>query len=214
MRAAEAGHDGAVLRRAGAEVVGQFSVSVAKFVQQTKDDADQACRAIALEMLSRIVLKSPVGNPELWKANQASVYGRETFNLFVDASNAADAASGAKRKPLRRKGKRALASQFPLKAGKGYVGGAFRRNWQLTITSPASGVLPGVDPSGGQAIAAAAAVLSAFKAGPVIHINNNLPYGPALEFEGHSSQAPAGMVRVTLTELESVLNESVAGIAK
>ena len=35
----------------------------------------------------------------------------------------------------------------------------------------------------------------------VIWIQNNAPYGPALE-DGHSGQAPSGMVAVTFAELE------------
>ena len=40
-----------------------------------------------------------------------------------------------------------------------------------------------------------------------ISIANNLPYIGVLEFEGHSKQAPDGMVRITLAEIESTFNK-------
>ena len=46
----------------------------------------------------------------------------------------------------------------------------------------------------------------------VIYITNNLPYIEKLEF-GHSKQASAGMVRVSLAELEAELSAKVAKFA-
>lgn len=39
-----------------------------------------------------------------------------------------------------------------------------------------------------------------------ISLANNLPYIGVLEFDGHSKQAPDGMVRVTLSEIQSIFN--------
>ena len=43
---------------------------------------------------------------------------------------------------------------------------------------------------------------------------NNLPYGPRLEYEGWSSQAPAGMVQVSVTEAQTFVNNAVSGLSK
>lgn len=183
-----------------------------------------ACRMIALELHKRIVLKSPVGNPELWAANADAQYRRETYNIFADAINTAINSdpsnftnSGNLRRGIkraRRKSVKTLAKEFPFAAGKGYVGGRFRGNWQLSISVPATAQLDRIDPSGAQAIASAAAALSGFKAGPSIYFMNNLPYGPRLEFEGWSKQAPSGMVRVTVAEFDQIVNQVVAQVAQ
>jgi hypothetical protein len=192
--------------------MGTFGTSVKRFVEATKQDADEACRAIGISLLTKIVLRSPVGNPELWKANQGAVYGRETFNLFADALNAGDAAAGSRRKPLRRKGQRALANQFPLRAGKGYVGGRFRGSWQVTFDAASTAVPTRIDPAGGATISEGTATLANFKAGPSIHITSNLPYSIPLEF-GHSTQAPMGVVRITIMEFEEIVNQAAAQVA-
>ena len=43
---------------------------------------------------------------------------------------------------------------------------------------------------------------------PAIYLQNNLPYALALEY-GHSKQAPAGMVAMTVAELEAELSQGV-----
>lgn len=40
--------------------------------------------------------------------------------------------------------------------------------------------------------------------GQTIYITNSLPYAYRIEYEGYSKKAPAGMVRVTLAELNSI----------
>lgn len=43
--------------------------------------------------------------------------------------------------------------------------------------------------------------------GQTIYITNSLPYAYRIEYEGWSKKAPAGMVRVTLAELNSISNK-------
>jgi hypothetical protein len=38
---------------------------------------------------------------------------------------------------------------------------------------------------------------------------NALPYGPRLEYEGWSSQAPAGMVRISVVEFQTFVDKAV-----
>lgn len=203
---------------------GQFAISIAKWVEETKEKADAVCRAIALELTTRIVLKSPVGNPELWAANAEAALQRSQHNAVVDQINAnlaSDPANLTAKGNLRRKvrsasnkrlSKSQLAKQYPFKSGRGYVGGRFRANWFVTIGSPATGTTEHVDPSGSIAISNASAALAGFKAGPSIYIVQNLPYGPRLEYEGWSKQAPAGMVRITLAEIDGIVQQSVQSV--
>lgn len=86
--------------------------------------------------------------------------------------------------------------------------GLARGNWQSTIGAPAFGTLKDTDPSGRAAVARATTVCLAWKAtsGASILLTNNLPYAQALE-HGHSKQAPAGMVAITVAEYGGVVQE-------
>lgn len=46
--------------------------------------------------------------------------------------------------------------------------------------------------------------------GDVFYLTNNLPYIKALEFEGHSDQAPAGMVRVSIENFQKNLVDATS----
>lgn len=81
------------------------------------------------------------------------------------------------------------------------LGGA-RANWQVTIGEPADGEIDDTDPSGQPTIAKGTTVTLTVPPFGVVWITNNLPYIEALE-NGHSQQAPQGMLGTTLTELES-----------
>lgn len=80
--------------------------------------------------------------------------------------------------------------------------GRARGNWQVGAGVIPSGAIARVDKTGGQTISAGFAAISAFQ-DPygAIYVTNNLPYILRLE-DGSSRQAPAGMVSVTLAELE------------
>lgn len=85
-------------------------------------------------------------------------------------------------------------------APKGYVGGRFRSNWQLSNESPATGVLNLVDKDGSATKAAHASFISTATAGGTIYLMNNLPYAVRLEQGWSRNQAPIGMVAVTVVE--------------
>lgn len=133
------------------------------FTQKAKAQADEAVRAVAMGILNSVVMKSPVGNPSIWK------------------------------------------TKYP---PKGYVGGRFRGNWQISSSVPAEGTVERIDASGMDTINTEGAKLTEFKAGLPIYLVNNLPYAIPLEY-GHSTQAPAGMVRLTVTEFRSIVAEQV-----
>jgi hypothetical protein len=89
--------------------------------------------------------------------------------------------------------------------------GRFRGNWQTTIDSPASGTVGQDDKSGSLAIGAGLAALAGVKAGETTWIVNNLPYAQRLE-NGYSTQAPAGMVKLTVNEFNKYVAEAVAQV--
>jgi hypothetical protein len=83
--------------------------------------------------------------------------------------------------------------------------GLLRGNWQATIDAPATGTIEREDKSGQATIQAAMPAIKQMT-GRVFWLSNNLPYAYRIEYEGHSSiKAPAGMVRVSIAELQDSL---------
>jgi len=89
-----------------------------------------------------------------------------------------------------------------LPAPPGYVGGRSRGNWQISITVPAETSLIAIDAEGSATLTAGLGNLAQAKPFGAIWIFNNVRYITALE-KGHSKQAPAGMVGVSLAEVTS-----------
>ncbi|ELY2906063.1 HK97 gp10 family phage protein [Cronobacter dublinensis] len=80
--------------------------------------------------------------------------------------------------------------------------GRFRGNWLVGFNNVPDGTLATVDKTGSETIARGSLVIEQFKVGMTsVYFTNNLPYALSLEL-GHSSQAPAGMVRVTAAEFQ------------
>src|SRR3546814_4931116 len=79
--------------------------------------------------------------------------------------------------------------------------GRFRANWSVGIGRIPQGVVELDDKTGTATISKADAELAEVKAGDVIYLINNVPYGPRLE-NGWSKQAPAGVVAVTVRSEE------------
>lgn len=93
-------------------------------------------------------------------------------------------------------------------APKGYVGGRLRGNWNTGIGSQ-NGISRRADKTGGAAIARGAVTIRAREPETDIYITNALPYAERVEY-GYSTQAPAGMVRVTVTEFQTFVNKALA----
>jgi hypothetical protein len=120
----------------------------------------------ALQVLTGVVKKNPVGNPTKWKGGRAS-------------------------------------------APAGYVGGRSRANWQVQFNSTNTDIIGGKKTKSGKIAQNAiskgrSAINGVSQAYQVIWIFNNVPYINALN-RGHSKQAPAGWVNLTLLEVESGL---------
>lgn len=95
---------------------------------------------------------------------------------------------------------------------KGYTGGRFRGNWQLGIGVVPPGETGAIDKSGAETQGRIIAQVPANAAGEVYFIINNVPYAQALE-EGHSRQAPQGMVGLTVIEWPGIVDQAAKGLA-
>ena len=140
-----------------------FSVDLNKWVTKAKENTDTLAREVVLGLSERIVERTPVGNPTLWKSPPPP----------------------------------------------GYVGGRARANWQYGHGAPPQGDLPNIDATGQASLSRIAAGLAAAPAEGVHYLANNLPYAQALE-EGHSTQAPHGMVALAVVDVEAIVREEAA----
>lgn len=204
---------------------GGFAESIRAFAEQAQEALDATFREIVIEIGSSVIRMSPVGNPEIWAANLAHREARtaeaDRYDAKVAARNEAinQNASNFTRSGNLRRGVRYAKPLTKterdqnfyvngLVAGQGYVGGRFRGNWQFSIDSPATEELDHIDPSGSETIAALLSQVQALTVGQTAYVVNNLPYAIPLEY-GHSTQAPAGMVRVTLANFQRIVDEAI-----
>ncbi|MFJ7141263.1 hypothetical protein [Pseudomonas protegens] len=205
---------------------GSFAENIRQFAEQAQAGIDATFREIVIEIGSSVIRMSPVGNPEIWAANVAhratntraaddydfKVSVRNTL-INLDESNFTKAGKlrrGVKyAKPLTKTERDQNFNVNGLVAGKDYVGGRFRGNWQFSIDTPAEGVLDQVDRSGNVSIAVLEAQVQGLTIGQTAYIVNNLPYGVPLEY-GHSKQVPpGGMVRTTLARFPQIVDEAI-----
>lgn len=184
---------------------GRFTRQVQQFADKTKAVMDITLREIIIEIGSRVIRMSPVGNPELWAHNRVArqynkAVGEHNANLRNDPANLTKAG--------RLKAGRKLHDGMDIAGPEGYVGGRFRSNWQFSIGTPAEGTLERLDASGATTLAKLKLQVEQLTLGQTAYLVNNLPYGIALEY-GHSTQAPHGMVRVTLTHFQQIVDDAI-----
>lgn len=203
---------------------GSFAAQLEQFAEAAKEAMDLTFREVVIMVGRRLVTMSPVGNPDLWKVNvEAQGSAAEqiaAYNAKAAAINAgitADQANYTKsgnlkdglrlRKPLTKREQRENFGLGVRRAGQGYVGGRFRSNWQLTTGAPAAGEIEDIE-SAGETLDRLLVAAGDLSAGEVAYIVNNLPYAIPLEY-GHSSQAPGGMVRVTVADFQRIVEEAI-----
>ena len=80
--------------------------------------------------------------------------------------------------------------------------GRFRANWGVTVGSPWTGTVDVYDQDGRGTAKLAQDQVVKWNAQGSIFLSNNLVYALPLEY-GHSGQAPSGMVRVTVAEIQA-----------
>ncbi|WP_095110561.1 hypothetical protein [Pseudomonas sp. Irchel 3E20] len=213
------------MSRAGAGQSGSFALSLAEFAAQASEAIDASLREIIIEIGSSIIRMSPVGNPEIWAANvahrEANSRAADDYDFKVAVRNtlinlnesnftkAGNLKRGVKyAKPLTKTERDQNFNVNGLVAGQDYVGGRFRANWNFSIGSVDNSFRIHPDPTGAEATARLVAGAIEFKAGQTAFIVNNLPYAIPLEF-GHSTQAPGGMVRVTVARFQQIVLEAI-----
>lgn len=88
--------------------------------------------------------------------------------------------------------------------------GRFKGNWRLSIDQTIDNSILRYDQTGDQVLNDFARTVNRFTAGQMAYIQNHVLYGYDLEY-GSSTQAPDGMVRVTMTtdNLIRIVNEAV-----
>lgn len=102
--------------------------------------------------------------------------------------------------------------------------GRFRANWQTTVGERAVGTREAFDKGpvqasgmnaaiSSKAAAEAVQVVSRAPLGPDLWLANNLPYAVPLE-NGHSPQAPGGMVKLSMLEVPGIVQQAVDESAK
>ncbi|AHG41132.1 hypothetical protein N018_13300 [Pseudomonas syringae CC1557] len=213
------------MSRAGTGQSGSFALDLAKFAEQAKEAVDVSLREIIIEIGSSVIRMSPVGSPEIWAANLAfrdtNTRAADDYDFKVSVRNTAinltesnfTKSGNLKRgvkyaKPLTKTERDQNFNVNGLVAGQGYVGGRFRGNWMFGIGAPNDSTTEELDPSGSKSNARIANGVLEFHAGDVAYITNSLPYAIPLEF-GHSTQAPNGMVRVTLAHFQKTVEDVV-----
>lgn len=95
-----------------------------------------------------------------------------------------------------------VVKKSPVKSGR------FRANWTVSIGAVLNRTVETLDPNGDATIAEQGAKVANFSVGPSIYLTNSLPYAQRLE-NGYSRQAPAGMVRLTVAEFQTFVDDAV-----
>lgn len=187
-----------------------FLAAIQLFVDGSKQEIEEAVRRTGIKILGRLVDMSPVGQPEIWQVNQTA----SAYNTAVREHNAAlrdDPANLTKAGRLRR-GLR-VNDSMDIKKPEGYVGGRFKNNWYVGLDSQPTETNDTPDASGQGSNTRGLAVLEVFRVGQVnsIYFTNNLPYAQALE-NGHSNQAPGGMVGLTALDAAQYFLEAMSEV--
>lgn len=187
-----------------------FLAAIQLFVDSSKQEMDEVVRRTGIKILAQLVEMSPIGNPDIWQVNQTA----SAYNDVVREHNAAlrdDPANLTKSGRLKR-GLR-VNDSMDIKKPDGYVGGRFKNNWYVGFDSQPTESNDTPDASGQGSNSRGLAVLEVFRVGQVnsIYFTNNMPYARALE-EGHSGQAPGGMVRVTALDAAQLFREAMSEV--
>mgnify|MGYP001480324332 FL=1 len=97
------------------------------------------------------------------------------------------------------------------KPPKGYAGGHARGNWQHSVGNRVIEEIDCIDKSGQKSIDRIEQSIPQSAAGLVHYVQNSVPYIKRLE-EGHSRQAPQGMVALTEIEFKDYMAQQLAAL--
>ncbi|TKU41551.1 hypothetical protein FDW94_17950 [Citrobacter sp. wls757] len=187
-----------------------FLAAIQLFVDSSKQEIDEVVRRTGIKILGRLVDVSPVGQPETWEVNQTA----SAYNTAVREHNAAlrDDPTNVTKSGRLKRGLR-VNDSMDIKKPDGYVGGRFKNNWYVGFDSQPTQSNDTPDASGQGSNSRGLAVLEVFRVGQVssVYFTNNLPYAQALE-NGHSNQAPGGMVGITALDAAQLFREAMSEV--
>lgn len=89
--------------------------------------------------------------------------------------------------------------------------GRFRMNWQTSGAEERTGLVSGVDPTGGATINSATTFITNSPTARQFTLTNNLPYAERLEY-GWSQQAPVGFVRVNVARFQTLIDQEATKV--
>jgi hypothetical protein len=103
--------------------------------------------------------------------------------------------------------------------------GRFRSNWLATLNNETGGTRNTTDKSGNSALKEGQAVIDSVQGDQSIIIQNNMSYGPKIEYGGftkkpetaktiggYSKQSPKGVVGVTMAQAEQIFKAAVNAV--
>ena len=94
-----------------------------------------------------------------------------------------------------------------------YIPGNLQSNWQCTLGTPASGMWSFEDKSEESTISAMKSVIEGSVPDQAIFLTNLLPYAQRIEYGAHSTQAPQGMVRISIAKFDQMFNKAKSKVA-
>ena len=92
----------------------------------------------------------------------------------------------------------------------GYIGGTLRNAWRASVGAPSNDVGTRPDEGANEATASLGVAVSGLQSGETFYLTNNMPYAKRVE-DGWSTQAPAGMVGITIAEAKRVAEGKFRG---
>lgn len=132
--------------------------------QRIKMDTEKKLRGTCFSLSSKVIKRTPVGNPDLWESPPPH----------------------------------------------DYIGGTLRNAWRASVNAPSSEVGTTPDEGAGMALGTVNEAVARLGLGNTFYVANNMPYARRVE-EGWSSQAPAGMVGITLAEAKAEAERGFRG---
>ena len=86
----------------------------------------------------------------------------------------------------------------------GYVGGRLRANWQCSLGMADTSTDESTEH--GRSIPAMTKTVEGADRKDTLWLANSLPYASRIEYDGHSKQAPEGMVRRNVTRIKKIIS--------
>lgn len=88
--------------------------------------------------------------------------------------------------------------------------GDLRGSWYTKENVPEINYTPRNDRTGSVTISEMTRLVNKSKLGGVMTMANSLPYAHTIEYDGHSSvKAPAGMMRINVARISTIIHEAV-----